>query len=483
MAYQDDMLNRLNQDEENNAICDAVLRVQKLLKEKVHRPPFPVEAFPLRLQAMMEGYYRVFGASHDHYGLSILTVAGMAMGNSVRLVEPNGAKHPPIFFSALVATPGSGKSPIIETCIAPVMKRHKETLAAYRLMVKELKEEAKRKNEEIELPRPEQPLVASFTMEALVDALQATPRGILIYRDELSAWINSMDQYKSKGDEKEFFLTAHTGGSYSVTRKNMDLPINLPNIMLGVLGGIQPGILETLTDSNSQSSGFLARILFSWPQTTEFRPYNNDEPDPDYAIRWERIINYLYDIRPDVITLPPIGDRPPVDKDTPRKIYLSGEAINAYACYYDDLQDRIKACESEVEMSTLVKFRTHCLRIALVLHGLEWACALTDANEFEYYGLLDKISEPISGDTMAKAVKVARYFEATGLRVVGSIDDPAESLPDVQREWYKALEDEGTRKTAVEVARSVNISSRTVDRLLKRKDLFRRERGGKWSKL
>lgn len=484
MSYQDDYIKILEEQQEQDAIFDGAVRVGKLLKNKVVRPPFPVDAFPLRLQAMMEGYYRVFGAAPDHYGLAMLTVAGMALGNTVRLVEPTLAEHPPIFYAALVAPPGSGKTPIIKTVIAPVIKRQRESLKQYRAMLEEAREEARRKkDEEVKVPPAEQPLVASFTMEALIDALQATPRGILIYRDELSAWINSMDQYKSKGDEKEFFLSAHNAGSHDVTRKNMDVPVHISSIMLGVLGGIQPGILETLTDSNSQSSGFLARILFSWPQRVEYRPYNNDEPDGDYVLRWERIVNALYDIKPHSIPMPPVQGKPLESKDVPHHIYLSSQAVEVYAVYYNDLQQRTERSESEVEASTLVKFRTHCLRIALVLHFLEYACELTE-NEAKYYAMVSKFPKEISGTTMEKAVLIARYFEATGLKVVGSIDDPAESLPENQKVWYKALPDEGTRKVAVELGKQAGVSSRTIDRLIKnRKDLFRKERGGKWSKV
>ncbi|MEM9527086.1 MAG: DUF3987 domain-containing protein, partial [Bacteroidota bacterium] len=389
-----------------------------------------------------------------------------------------GAEHPPCFYSALVAPPGSGKTPIINSMVAPILQRAKDLLEEYKLQVAELKEEANKKgNDEVPIPPVEKPVVSSFTMEALYSCLVGTPRGILIYRDEIAAWINSMNQYKAKGDDKEFYLTAHNAQSYTVDRKNLDFPIFIERVMIGVLGGIQPGVLETFTDKNSQHSGFLARILFSWPDELEFRPYHDEVPDVDYQNRWNRIVKSLYDVTFDSFTVPPVLEEPARIVQKPRRIYLSGGAKELYAAYYDDLQERVHKTDNEVERSTLVKFRTHSLRIALSLHALEWATALTEANEHQYYTLLDGINNDISTGTMERALKLTRYFEWTSLRVVGGIDDPSAKLPEPQKAWYHALPEEGSRKVALQVGAGAKVAQRTVDRLLRNKGLFRYQRG------
>ena len=74
--------------------------------------------------------------------------------------------------------------------------------------------------------KPQRPILSRFvvkdiTIEALISRLQENPRGLLYYRDEGTAWILSMNQYRDRGRgaDKEFWLSAWAGDEVKVDRK------------------------------------------------------------------------------------------------------------------------------------------------------------------------------------------------------------------------------------------------------------------------
>src|SRR5262249_10752080 len=75
----------------------------------------------------------------------------------------------------------------------------------------------------------------------------------------------SMNEYKSKGSDRQFYLSAWSGAPIKVNRRNRPLPLFVPEPFLSVLGGIQPDLLGDLAEKQGRSEGFLDRILFSYP--------------------------------------------------------------------------------------------------------------------------------------------------------------------------------------------------------------------------
>ncbi|WIY23634.1 DUF3987 domain-containing protein [Parasedimentitalea psychrophila] len=96
-----------------------------------------------------------------------------------------------------------------------------------------------------------------MTTEKVAELVQATWRGLLLSRDELSGWLGSMDRYNGGGD-RPFWLEAFGGRSYTVDRKNSPDPIIIDHLSVAVLGGTQPDKLDTLL-VRSGDDGLLVR--------------------------------------------------------------------------------------------------------------------------------------------------------------------------------------------------------------------------------
>lgn len=463
----------------------------RIANEAIEKKKFPVECFPPVLAEFMKGYAEVYDAPTDHYGLCFLTAIGAAIGNTAR-IDDRGTAHPAVFYAALVDLPGSGKTPTMETVLKPFLKRERQLLREYQNRLKEAAAEQLASGNDVTVPTPEQLLFNDFTLESLVDGLQASPRGIFAYHDEIEGFLSAMDKYRSgKGGDGPFWLSAHTGSSYKNNRRNRVHPVFLPMVFCPFIGGIQPGLLEHFSNDSRDSSGFLARILFSIPPRTIKQPYHNMRPDPGHALRWEMMVNRLFDLKPLVNEF--LADGEP--NEEPHIILLDDKAKRVYQAFYNGLAEKVNATEDTTTRSTLVKFETHALRIALVLHFADWAAQEQNKKDLwlgSAYKCADGIvQDQISGTCMERAIRIAEYFMATGLEVVGRLSAPYKSLPEHQQMWYESLSEEPTATECKELGQAMKdpdtgkrlMSDSTINRLLKNKELFTRKGRGAYLKL
>jgi hypothetical protein len=101
------------------------------------------------------------------------------------------------------------------------------------------------------------PMVTTERLGALAAGL---PRGLLLYRDELSGWIGDFDRYSSGGSDRAFAIELYGGRSHVIDRVKLPDPIRIPHLSVGVLGGMQPEKLVAIY--KTPDDGFTSRILW-----------------------------------------------------------------------------------------------------------------------------------------------------------------------------------------------------------------------------
>lgn len=238
----------------------------------------------------------VKGAHVDYVALALLSVASAIVGNT-RWAEPwDGWREPPIIWGMLIGDPSAGKSPALDAILDPIKEIDAELTREYkqertewadkdevtRLMRSQWKADAKAAlaNDSHAPQIPDkaratpQPIrkrirVTDVTTEKVAELVQATWRGLLLSRDELSGWLGSMDRYNGGGD-RPFWLEAFGGRSYTVDRKNSPDPIIIDHLSVAVLGGTQPDKLDTLL-VRSGDDGLLARFLTVFPDPVKLK--------------------------------------------------------------------------------------------------------------------------------------------------------------------------------------------------------------------
>ena len=497
MSYQERLERELIDEETNRALDLHKVRqaiARRLGNLQIRKIDFPLDCLPPRIEEFVRAYMTTFKVPADHYALAILTAAGAAIGNAAR-IDDRGTYHPAVLYGCLVDVPGSGKTPTINTVLRPFRKLEEEARQSHALAVAIAKEDAKEEGKKGVIPRlppPVEYLVGDFTLEALVDTLEANPRGAMAWSDEIEGFLSAMDKYRNgKGGDGPFWLSAFTGETYKNNRRNRERPVYLPRVFCPFLGGIQPGLLSRFGDDSRDSSGFLARVLFTIPPLQPKQHYHNRRPDRMHQEHWEAVIRKIVKVQPKSIT----RELEASEFHVPHEVPMSDGAKTAYEGFFNGLADQVNNLEAgdEVKRSTLVKFETHCLRFALILHFLEWASKqpVPETHETSTMWMApgaittEEIAKtPISLETMQRAVTISEYFMATGLEVVGRLIGPLQMLPEAQRIWYEELPADDIRTAeAVSAAAEANISERTVTRLLANKDLFAKQKRGVYERL
>jgi putative DNA primase/helicase len=144
---------------------------------------------------------------------------------------------------------------------------------------------------------PEEPearrfIVNDATVEKLGELLQANPRGILSYRDELYGLLTGMDKQGQEG-ARAFYLQAYDGNQgYTFDRIGRGT-VHIERVCLAMVGGIQPGRIQEYVrgavSGGSADDGLLQRFgLTVWPDVTkEFRHVDEWPDTPAKQAAWE----------------------------------------------------------------------------------------------------------------------------------------------------------------------------------------------------
>jgi hypothetical protein len=404
-----------NRKQQNEAKKADSSEIRPVLEEKTESVSmFPLFAFPKRIQAIIEELAEKNGHPADYYGTGILAVTSVAVGNTFKAKMKNGWEETGLIFAGLVGSPGAGKTPALSFCMKPVRKMDDKLEAEY-LSKKERyqQEEAQlQKGEKMptEAPQQSQVVTNDFTIESLYEVLRRHPRGIIIHRDELIAWIHTFNQYR-KGADEQFWLSTWSNQPITVNRKNNSEPIKINNPFLPVIGGIQPGVLEELFSDKREDNGFIDRMLFAFPDTQESPLWIDEQLDLNVFTEYDAYISKLFELDEEAVLL--LGNNPQVIK------------------YYNSIIKRANEAKDEQLKSLLHKVPTHFARIALLIEMLRYATG--------------EIKKPQNGDSISiasiqSAERLAEYFIQTAKKVrrysMPLAPDEVYSVADMIREGY-----------------------------------------------
>jgi len=200
--------------------------------------------------------------------------------------------EPPCLWFAMVAEPGSRKTPAIDAAIKPLKKIEHQWMVADRKALAEYEravaaqqtpKSKKAKVEEaagelpatpeevwtegsvLQRPRQRRKIVGDATIEALGSILQDNAGGVLACFDELAGLIASFDAYRangSSGKDRSAWLELFQGGPRAIDRASRQRSFTVENWSASVIGGIQPDRMRELAAKCSmQADGLLQRFL------------------------------------------------------------------------------------------------------------------------------------------------------------------------------------------------------------------------------
>lgn len=337
-----------------------------------------------RSEARRKGVPCIFAAA------AAIGVASSAVGSSLRIfprLHDDGWLEPSALWLALVADPGSAKSPIISAAIEPLRRldgeRGKADQARHDAWAAAAKKKGKDNPDPGREPVVRRSVVDDVTMERQVRIHADNPRGLLRAPDELFGLFGSLGAYKKGADgDRSQVLRLFEGKEITVDRVGAG-SIRADTALMGVVAGTQPEKLKTLVRDLSDD-GMLQRFIFILHDGKE-RQGIDEAPDREALASYARTIKGLASA--EYAYCPPIK--------------LSADGYAALA----EMNRRIASLKSIP--ATAAAWRGHVEkwgkflpRLVLTFHALE---------EFSNSGAVDP-EDKVSLATVCRAISFARFL-------------------------------------------------------------------------
>lgn len=395
--------------------------------------PFDHDLLPPVLRRRVEDIADRMQCPPDFPAVAMLVVLASIIGRRLR-IAPKRADDwivVPNLWGVVIGRPGSMKSPalaevmrplqVLETRAVEAFKQQciehqadllvaaeservtRETVrkmlkAGNRTAAEECAEEALSR----ESPEPvcRRYLVNDTTVEKLGEILSENPSGVLLYRDELSGFLRSLERQGHEAD-RAFYLECWNGdGAFTYDRIGRGT-VHIAGVCLSILGSIQPGPLsDSVRDlRGSGDDGLLQRFqLAVWPdQSSEWR---NVDRLPDRAAQEavQAIVEQLDRVAQEMTS---------AHVDCIPTLRFSDEAQALFDQWREDLERRLRGGEEHPALEAhLAKYRSLVPSLALVLH------------------LTERTEGPVDTLPLVRAIAWAEYLETHARRIYAPAISP-----------------------------------------------------------
>ncbi|MCF6364928.1 MAG: DUF3987 domain-containing protein [Bacteroidales bacterium] len=375
--------------------------------------PFPVHVFPEIIQKFISKANDTLKYPVEYLASSILFATSVATGRAVNIQIKKGWIESPILYIALVGRPGINKSHPLKFALSPILnidQKNHNTFSSDFDKYEHVSSLSKKERENEGFDEPVKPIlkqmiVNDFTPEALNEVHSNNKRGLGVFKDELTGWLNDFNRYH-KGSDQQFWLSNWSGTTITVNRKT-GKPIFIPNPFISVCGTIQPAILDEFAKDKMNKNGFTDRILFAYPENLK-KPYLDDEEmSQELTEKYKEIIIKLYNLT---------EYQNPLTEQEPETLNFSVDAKKAFLEWNKQNTDLINDDNIPEQIRSLYsKYVSYISRFALLLQMLYWASG-------------EDNKENVSLKALSGAKELIEYFKENAIRVIDKIenaDNPA----------------------------------------------------------
>jgi Protein of unknown function (DUF3987) len=287
-------------------------------------PVFPLQVFPAQWREWVKDAAHWAGSSEDYIAQALLaSVAGLCgQGVSARITE--AWSEPVILWQALVGGPSSSKTPALEWLRRPLG-------TVERVLARE----------------GGAPVVVSdAALPALEKAVAKRRQGVLLWRDEPTAWLAGLGR-KSLRDESKRGPFLDTWGAIGLPWGRGDKPA------VSIVGSLDPERLDAALEGTGD--GLAARFLYAWPGPAPYRSLRALKPT-----REDEAVNALQRIARAVGT-----------PEKPLVMAFEDKAVDVFDTCLERLHPETLRAEGLLA-GWLGKGRGTVARLAAVLALLDW---------------------------------------------------------------------------------------------------------------
>lgn len=408
----------------------------------MHPGTFPMDVLPETLQE----FSRCHPFQQDYMGGAFIGALATLIGSSGLLMATDSYKVKAIVYLCIIGSPGSSKTPAINSVFAQIeeidsiyFKEYRRQMAIYKDMMADYRNQKKGDGvKEPVKPQRKQMLIKDVTMEMLFKVLAGNPGGCCSFSDELSGYFKRIAGRYGDNDELQKMLELWSGPrSVSIQRIGREEDW-IEDPVCSIFGGIQGGVVESMAAGENEHNGWYHRFVFVHPEMQEKRDWGQYSVPPEVNSKLVKLYNKIY------------------EKRDHQSIYkLSPEADEAYGTWYNSKNVKYNEAADDAIKGIIAKYQDYCLRFALILQ-------ITHYPERE--------SHLIGPEIMSKAIRLTEYFLYNMHKTLKLLnpETPIDKLSEKNRKFYKALPVQFTNPKAIEVAKEFNIKQGTVRTLLTR---------------
>jgi len=338
-------------------------------------PPFPLHALPPLAAAWLEAHSLAANVPLALTVTPFLACAGATIGHQLRLEVGPGWYERPALWTALITLTGIGKTPAIGIARQPFDRLQEEAWRRWRHELDAWNRRPPRARSRSPRPGFDRLLVTGGSIATLATALQDST-GLVVLRDELYGLVRAMD--RRSGEDRQHYLSLWSSEPLMPARA--ELAAYLPNPVVGIVGGLQPTLLQRIR--RQDQDGFLERFLLVFVAGTLPRPEGEsitELPAVEPVVDWLRPLRRVEDAA-----------------GSPHGLIVArtAEARAAWNAWQVENVDHT-AVASLTLGGFYRKLPSHLARLALILHAL-WNPA--------------DPTVPLTGETMTRAIDLLDYY-------------------------------------------------------------------------
>lgn len=408
---------------------------------------YPVHIFPEEIQLVISHSEEVVNFDPNLLGVSWFSAVATCIGKTVTL--DNRKYNKPVvgvFWFMLVSGSGDKKTPTMNQPFEFLTelddinyKRYKEEL-----------EEWERNGKEGKRPEVIRSVVRNFTLESFPRIHENNPKGFVLHLDELAGMIKGLGAYKGGGKgggDKESLMSLHTGGALSADRVGKD-PIVISSTCINLIGGIQEGKLNHITNKESYSDGFAQRFLPVTYKNTDPEEFSFESLNLDILKQANNFLESVYNY-PET------------------QLVISMEALKVYGAWYNE--NRKKYHGNAFAKSIQSKLEDTVWRFCLVIE------VMNQVSTGNY-------KETVDPEVMELAIEKAEFHRATILKLYGEKHEETalDSQPKKFQDVYNSLNGRSYRsKELTKLFEGIWGSPNSLQERLNNRELFTRTEDGK----
>lgn len=401
---------------------------------------FPYDVFPDSILNFISHQ----NIQHEYLAASALVAVSSIIGNSRSLFASSDYVVKPILYLAIVAPPGASKTPALKSIFKPVetfdshsYKDYQKEKLNYKSKLSDYKNQKKGDGiEEPEHPIMKQILIKDSTIEMVVKILSFNKQGCCILADELSGFMKRMNRY-GENDDVQKWLEMWSGSPILLQRVSRD-ENKVESPFCSIIGGIQPGVLESLSSNENEHNGFYHRFLFCYPEPQLKKDWGST--GVPFAVK-----EGMYDLFQEILE----------SRNGEFYYKLSEDANSMYAEWFNNKNKKYNYAQSDNVKGIIAKYQDYCLRFSLIIQIMHDPSASTDL---------------VSQTSMERAIRLTEYFLGNmhkSMKILAPVS-PTDKLPDQLSTFYKSLPPVFSAQTAVTIAGNFNIKDNYCRVMLRR---------------